>query len=191
VEPGCRLNRKSAGCCRGRLYRLSIVLVRHGRRCIHRCARSCVWMSFGQREKILGVYRPRLHLAGRLKRLVHSSQLSSVKEFQMHTLRRPIFHLIKSHRNTIPPGFNRMASTHAATIRSLDHVVLTVKSISRTTEWYTQNLGMRAESFVSAASPDITRHSLIFGQQKINLHQLGKVHHLLLNPLLKEHLHGK
>lgn len=33
---------------------------------------------------------------------------------------------------------------------------------------------MKAESFVSAATPDITRHSLIFGQQKINLHQLGK-----------------
>lgn len=30
------------------------------------------------------------------------------------------------------------------------------------------------ESFVSAATPSITRHSLIFGSQKINLHQLGK-----------------
>jgi len=33
---------------------------------------------------------------------------------------------------------------------------------------------MRSESFVSAATPDITRYSLIFGEQKINLHQLGK-----------------
>jgi hypothetical protein len=33
---------------------------------------------------------------------------------------------------------------------------------------------MKAESFVSAATPDITRHSLIFGSQKINLHQLGE-----------------
>jgi len=52
--------------------------------------------------------------------------------------------------------------------------VLTVKSIPATTAWYNQNLGMRAESFVSVATPDITRHSLIFGEQKINLHQLGK-----------------
>jgi catechol 2,3-dioxygenase-like lactoylglutathione lyase family enzyme len=68
-----------------------------------------------------------------------------------------------------------MASACAATIKSLDHLVLTVKSISKATEWYSQHLGMRAESFVSAATPDITRHSLVFGQQKINLHELGKV----------------
>jgi catechol 2,3-dioxygenase-like lactoylglutathione lyase family enzyme len=63
----------------------------------------------------------------------------------------------------------------AATIKSLDHIVLTVKSIPKTNEWYTQNLGMRSESFVSVATPEITRYSLIFGQQKINLHELGKV----------------
>lgn len=68
-----------------------------------------------------------------------------------------------------------MTSTRAATIKSLDHLVLTVKSIPRATEWYSQHLGMKAESFVSAATPEITRHSLIFGQQKINLHELGKV----------------
>jgi catechol 2,3-dioxygenase-like lactoylglutathione lyase family enzyme len=33
---------------------------------------------------------------------------------------------------------------------------------------------MKPESFVSAATPSVTRHSLIFGSQKINLHQLGK-----------------
>jgi len=63
----------------------------------------------------------------------------------------------------------------ASTIISLDHLVLTVKSVAKTTEWYEKNLGMRSESFVSAATPDITRYSLIFGEQKINLHQLGKV----------------
>lgn len=117
--------------------------------------------------------------------------------------------------------FVRMASTRAATIKSLDQwvlflfhfhfhffinfpfksinslfqfkslgsqksskkpvnnisisIVLTVASIPKTKAWYEQNLGMRAESFVSAATADITRHSLIFGQQKINLHELGKV----------------
>jgi len=62
-----------------------------------------------------------------------------------------------------------------AAIKSLDHLVLTVKSIPKTTAWYTKHLGMRSESFVSTATPDITRYSLIFGQQKINLHELGKV----------------
>ncbi|CAG8977885.1 hypothetical protein HYALB_00001762 [Hymenoscyphus albidus] len=62
----------------------------------------------------------------------------------------------------------------AATIQSLDHLVLTVKSISASKEWYTKNLGMKHESFVSASTPDITRHSLIFGTQKINLHECGK-----------------
>lgn len=33
---------------------------------------------------------------------------------------------------------------------------------------------MKHESFTSVATPDITRHSLIFGSQKINLHERGK-----------------
>jgi hypothetical protein len=65
--------------------------------------------------------------------------------------------------------------TPAATISSLDHLVLTVKSISESTKWYERNLGMKHESFTSASTPDIKRHSLIFGNQKINLHEAGKV----------------
>ncbi|KAF4629518.1 hypothetical protein G7Y89_g8629 [Cudoniella acicularis] len=65
-----------------------------------------------------------------------------------------------------------MSTTPAATIKSLDHLVLTVHSIPKTTEWYTKNLGMKAESFISAATPEITRYSLNFGAQKINLHAL-------------------
>jgi hypothetical protein len=34
---------------------------------------------------------------------------------------------------------------------------------------------MKSESFVSAATPEIMRYSLVFGGQKINLHELGKV----------------
>ncbi|CZR63747.1 related to Virulence protein STM3117 [Phialocephala subalpina] len=64
-------------------------------------------------------------------------------------------------------------SKQASTITSLDHLVLTVKNIEKTKEWYTKNLGMRHEAFVSASTPDITRHSLIFGSQKINLHESG------------------
>ncbi|EHL00191.1 putative Glyoxalase domain-containing protein 5 [Glarea lozoyensis 74030] len=33
---------------------------------------------------------------------------------------------------------------------------------------------MKHESFTSASSPEIRRHSLIFGDQKINLHEAGK-----------------
>lgn len=72
-----------------------------------------------------------------------------------------------------------MASTTttspATTIISLDHIVLTVKSIPKAIEWYARNLGMKSEAFVSVSSPDVTRYSLKFGSQKINLHELGKV----------------
>ena len=63
----------------------------------------------------------------------------------------------------------------AARIVSLDHLVLTVKSIPKTIKWYETNLGMLAESFNSTANPETTKYSLKFGTQKINLHQLGKV----------------
>ncbi|KAJ8069132.1 hypothetical protein OCU04_002806 [Sclerotinia nivalis] len=83
---------------------------------------------------------------------------------------------------SIPKLFNpinlkhirKMASAPAAHIKSLDHLVLTVASIPRSTQWYKTNLGMQSEQFVSSATPDITRHSLVFGSQKINLHELGK-----------------
>jgi catechol 2,3-dioxygenase-like lactoylglutathione lyase family enzyme len=63
-------------------------------------------------------------------------------------------------------------STPAATIVSLDHLVLTVKSIPASKDWYTQYLGMRHEVFVSGGAE---RHALIFGNSKINLHEAGKV----------------
>lgn len=66
-------------------------------------------------------------------------------------------------------------SKPSATIKSLDHLVLTVKSVEKTIEWYTKNLGMESQSFESVANPGVKRYSLVFGQQKINLHQLGKV----------------
>ena len=64
-------------------------------------------------------------------------------------------------------------------LRAIDHIVLTVRSISASVTFYTTHLGMRHESFTSAASPTINRHALVFGdghqQQKINLHESGKV----------------
>lgn len=52
-------------------------------------------------------------------------------------------------------------------IDRLDHLVLTVKDINKTIEFY-EKLGMKKEIFKQ------TRIALKFGNQKINLHQLGK-----------------
>lgn len=53
-------------------------------------------------------------------------------------------------------------------INHLDHLVLTVQDIQITTEFYTQVLGMEKVTYGE------NRHALLFGQQKINLHQQGK-----------------
>lgn len=58
-----------------------------------------------------------------------------------------------------------------ASVRSLDHLVLTVASIPATVAWYKQHLGMTASSF---RSKDTERQALLFGAQKINLHQAGR-----------------
>ncbi len=53
-------------------------------------------------------------------------------------------------------------------IDRLDHLVLTVADIEATVDFYTRVLGMRAETF------DGGRRALVFGRQKINLHQVGR-----------------
>jgi catechol 2,3-dioxygenase-like lactoylglutathione lyase family enzyme len=53
-------------------------------------------------------------------------------------------------------------------ILNIDHIVLTVKNIDKTIEFYSGLLGMDALSF------GMDRKSLNFGNQKINLHQFGK-----------------
>ncbi|SMQ50811.1 unnamed protein product [Zymoseptoria tritici ST99CH_3D7] len=56
-------------------------------------------------------------------------------------------------------------------VKSIDHVVLTCRNIPATINFYTQRLGMRHEVFTSKG---VERHSLLFGNQKLNLHQSGK-----------------
>lgn len=51
---------------------------------------------------------------------------------------------------------------------SLDHLVLTVKDLSKTIDFYVQSLGMKEVSFKKS------RKALLFGSQKINLHEAGK-----------------
>ncbi len=57
------------------------------------------------------------------------------------------------------------------TVRSLDHLVLTVRDIAETVEFYTTMLGMDAKTFHPADGSE--RTALTFGQQKINLHPSG------------------
>jgi catechol 2,3-dioxygenase-like lactoylglutathione lyase family enzyme len=52
-------------------------------------------------------------------------------------------------------------------VNRLDHLVLTVKDIEKTVDFYTSVLGMNKLVFGEG------RVALTFGNQKINLHQLG------------------
>jgi catechol 2,3-dioxygenase-like lactoylglutathione lyase family enzyme len=53
-------------------------------------------------------------------------------------------------------------------IERLDHLVLTVKSIPATCDFYSRVMGMQAVAFGNG------RKALAFGSQKINLHEAGK-----------------
>ena len=52
-------------------------------------------------------------------------------------------------------------------IEAIDHLVLTVKDISATLDFYSRVLGMEIVTFGAG------RHALRFGHQKINLHEQG------------------
>ncbi|MGB3491840.1 MAG: VOC family protein [Elainellaceae cyanobacterium] len=53
-------------------------------------------------------------------------------------------------------------------IEYLDHLVLTVTDLERTCRFYSKVLGMQVVTFGE------NRKAIAFGQQKINLHQVGK-----------------
>lgn len=53
-------------------------------------------------------------------------------------------------------------------VDGLDHLVLTVRDLDATREWYTRALGMGIVTF------DAGRLALTFGEQRINLHQAGR-----------------
>lgn len=56
-------------------------------------------------------------------------------------------------------------------VKALDHLVLTVASIEATITFYSDVLGMEAKTFSGADGS--TRTALLFGNQKINLHEAG------------------
>jgi catechol 2,3-dioxygenase-like lactoylglutathione lyase family enzyme len=53
-------------------------------------------------------------------------------------------------------------------IKNIDHLVLTVRDIDQTLAFYTNVLGMKKQNFGDG------RVALLFGAQKINLHEYGK-----------------
>ena len=53
-------------------------------------------------------------------------------------------------------------------VNSLDHLVLTVRSLRATIDFYTRALGMTEVTFGAG------RRALAFGTQKINLHEAGR-----------------
>ena len=53
-------------------------------------------------------------------------------------------------------------------LRQLDHLVLTVASIERSCDFYCRALGMEVVTFRGS------RKALVFGSQKINLHEQGR-----------------
>ncbi|MFL9814823.1 VOC family protein [Stutzerimonas sp. VN223-3] len=53
-------------------------------------------------------------------------------------------------------------------VSHLDHLVLTVADLTATEDFYCRVLGMQAVTFGEG------RKALVFGQQKINLHQAGR-----------------
>jgi catechol 2,3-dioxygenase-like lactoylglutathione lyase family enzyme len=53
-------------------------------------------------------------------------------------------------------------------IQRLDHLMLTVRDAQRSIDFYTNVLGMSEATF------DAGRKALSFGQQKINLHEVGR-----------------
>ena len=57
-------------------------------------------------------------------------------------------------------------------IERLDHLVLTVRDVARTSDFYARVLGMTPQRFTSLG---VERHALAFGRQKFNLHEAGHV----------------
>ena len=61
-----------------------------------------------------------------------------------------------------------MKESDIVKVNRIDHLVLTVKDINETVQFYSSAMGMEKVEFGDG------RIALTFGQQKINLHQIGK-----------------
>ena len=59
-------------------------------------------------------------------------------------------------------------------LEKIDHVVITVKNLKKTINFYTNILGMKLEEFSSSLDDNQIRYALSFGSQKINIHEEKK-----------------
>ena len=59
-------------------------------------------------------------------------------------------------------------------LQKIDHVVITVKNLKKTIDFYTNILGMKLEEFSSSLDNDNIRYAVSFGSQKINIHEEKK-----------------
>ena len=56
-------------------------------------------------------------------------------------------------------------------LEKIDHVVITVKDVKKTIDFYTNILGMKLEKFSSSLDDNQLRYAVSFGSQKINIHE--------------------
>jgi catechol 2,3-dioxygenase-like lactoylglutathione lyase family enzyme len=56
-------------------------------------------------------------------------------------------------------------------LEKIDHVVITVKDLNKTIDFYTNILGMKLERFSSSLNNNQFRYAVSFGSQKINIHE--------------------
>ncbi|MDC3096044.1 VOC family protein [Alphaproteobacteria bacterium] len=59
-------------------------------------------------------------------------------------------------------------------LEKIDHVVITVKDLNKTIDFYTNILGMKLEKFSSSLKNNQIRYAVSFGSQKINIHKEKK-----------------
>ena len=59
-------------------------------------------------------------------------------------------------------------------LEKIDHVVITVKDLNKTIDFYTNILGMKLEEFSSSLDNKQIRYAVSFGSQKINIHEEKK-----------------
>ena len=59
-------------------------------------------------------------------------------------------------------------------LEKIDHVVITVKDLNKTIDFYTNILGMKLKKFSSSLNNNQIRYAANFGSQKINIHEEKK-----------------
>ena len=59
-------------------------------------------------------------------------------------------------------------------LEKIDHVVITVKDLYKTIDFYTNTLGMKLEKFSSPLKNKQIRYAVSFGSHKINIHEAKK-----------------